>query len=77
MLQIVGAFWYLLAVDRRDTCWEEACKNSGGVCDTKYLYCGHEETESFREWKNISQSVLDSNCSISDENAKFDYGIYA
>ncbi|XP_074326359.1 cyclic nucleotide-gated ion channel 1-like isoform X3 [Apium graveolens] len=34
--QVVGAFWYLFSIERKDKCWRDACK---GDCDIDYLYC--------------------------------------
>ncbi|XP_074326358.1 cyclic nucleotide-gated ion channel 1-like isoform X2 [Apium graveolens] len=33
---VVGAFWYLFSIERKDKCWRDACK---GDCDIDYLYC--------------------------------------
>lgn len=73
---VFGAFWYLLAVERKDSCWEEACVSSG-KCNVKFLYCGHDDTQEYRDWKNISQSVLGPNCTNTDDKKSvIDYGIY-
>uniref|UniRef100_A0A5B7BNA1 Cyclic nucleotide-binding domain-containing protein n=1 Tax=Davidia involucrata TaxID=16924 RepID=A0A5B7BNA1_DAVIN len=74
---IVGAFWYLLAVERNDTCWEKACIDSG-KCNINYLYCENQNMEGYRDWESISKAVVHSNCSIDkEEKAPFNYGIYA
>ena len=39
LLQVLGALWYILAIQREDTCWREACNNQDG-CDLATLYCG-------------------------------------
>ncbi|KAK3029376.1 hypothetical protein RJ639_037899, partial [Escallonia herrerae] len=72
---IVGAIWYLLAVETKDKCWEQTCKRSH-MCSTEFLYCGYKETHEYRVWQNTSRTVLNSNCSVTDENPPFDYGIY-
>nr|POF19072.1 putative cyclic nucleotide-gated ion channel 7 [Quercus suber] len=72
---ITGAFWYLFAVERNDTCWRQACKDSG-KCDINYLYCGNKHMEGYGNWEKISKGVLGSRCSIVDENSQFNYGIY-
>lgn len=76
MSQVVGALWYILAVERKDTCWEKACIDSQ-KCNRDFLYCGQEVTKEYTEWKNISRTWLEKNCSASDGNPPFDYGIYA
>ncbi|KAH0687330.1 hypothetical protein KY285_018903 [Solanum tuberosum] len=72
---IFGAVWYLLAVERKDTCWNEACTKND-QCNEKlsYLYCSREGNFNLTEWQDIGKSVLDENCA---EEEKFSYGIYA
>ncbi|KAG2649934.1 hypothetical protein PVAP13_1NG144100 [Panicum virgatum] len=36
---VIGAFWYILAIQREETCWREACSGQDG-CDHASLYCG-------------------------------------
>ncbi|KAI8020935.1 putative cyclic nucleotide-gated ion channel 5 [Camellia lanceoleosa] len=74
---IVGAFWYLLSVERNDTCWQKACKSnlSGGVCDTDFLYCGNQHMKGYDDWK-ANNSVLSSACSVNGDNPPFDFGIF-
>ncbi|KAM7511660.1 hypothetical protein LguiB_010535 [Lonicera macranthoides] len=72
---IVGAFWYLLSIERIDTCWSKACKDSGN-CSTNYLYCGNQNMNNDASWSNISDSVLNSICSGDDDNPNFDFGIF-
>lgn len=76
--QIVGALWYLFAIERRDTCWYRACyQNRYDNCDTKNLYCAHEVTN-LEAWKNISATFITPKCEITDqEKSPFKYGIYA
>ncbi|KAK6795533.1 hypothetical protein RDI58_008986 [Solanum bulbocastanum] len=72
---IFGAVWYLLAVERKDTCWNEACTENE-QCNEKlsYLYCSRDGNFNLTEWQDIGKSVLDENCA---EEEKFSYGIYA
>ncbi|PIN18517.1 K+-channel ERG [Handroanthus impetiginosus] len=73
---IVGAFWYLLSVERIDTCWQRACKSSGD-CTTAFLYCGNQRMTGFDTWNSTSDSVLNSACpEDSDNNPPFDFGIF-
>ncbi|KAI5660398.1 hypothetical protein M9H77_29191 [Catharanthus roseus] len=73
---IAGAFWYLLAVERRDACWEKACKEND-KCKSSFLYCAREETKDIAEWRNISRTVLDAKCIADEDTGTFNYGIYA
>ncbi|KAJ6934319.1 cyclic nucleotide-gated ion channel 7 [Populus alba x Populus x berolinensis] len=73
---IAGAFWYLLAIERKDTCWREACILSG-KCNIDFLYCGNKALPGFHGWRRISDEVLGNKCSVSqDDNPRFNYGIY-
>lgn len=70
--QIVGSFWYLLAVERNDACWQKNC-TAAIKCKKDFLYCGNQGMEDYRAW---NRSILKSNCSAEDNN-QFDYGIYS
>ncbi|XP_057969808.1 probable cyclic nucleotide-gated ion channel 5 [Malania oleifera] len=72
---IVGAFWYLLAVERNDACWQKACHDSG-ECNKNFLYCGNQNMVNYDAWGSISRTVLQSNCSAHGKNPPFDYGIF-
>ncbi|KAF2321554.1 hypothetical protein GH714_000392 [Hevea brasiliensis] len=73
---IAGAFWYLLAVERKDTCWQKACIESA-KCDIGFLYCGNKVLPGFHEWRRVSDDVLANNCNVNDDgNSSFNYGIY-
>ncbi|KAL7093300.1 hypothetical protein ACP275_11G032700 [Erythranthe tilingii] len=73
---IVGAFWYLLSVERNDTCWQRACKRSG-KCVTGFLYCGNQNMDDYDIWSNISDSILSTACPVDDQNnPPFDFGIF-
>ncbi|KZV40659.1 putative cyclic nucleotide-gated ion channel 5-like [Dorcoceras hygrometricum] len=73
---IVGAFWYLLSVERNDTCWQKACKRTN-ECHKDFLYCGKQKMNGYDAWSNISGSVLSSACPVDDENnPPFDFGIF-
>ncbi|GAB4832695.1 Probable cyclic nucleotide-gated ion channel 6 [Ancistrocladus abbreviatus] len=71
---IVGAFWYLLAVERNDACWHQACNATDG-CNKNFLYCGNQHMQGYAIWSNISVSVLNSTCSADGD--QFDFGIFA
>ncbi|XP_031129872.1 putative cyclic nucleotide-gated ion channel 8 isoform X1 [Ipomoea triloba] len=75
---IFGALWYLLAVERKDACWADACRRSE-ECNGKFslLYCMHERAEAdMTAWRNITYEVLEKNCAATDDSP-FNYGIYA
>lgn len=71
---IVGAFWYLLAIERNDSCWQNACRDNG--CNKNYLYCENQHTEGYSAWQNKSKAIFKSKCSVDDDPPPFDYGIF-
>ncbi|KAI3790382.1 hypothetical protein L2E82_03377 [Cichorium intybus] len=71
---IVGAFWYLLSVERNDTCWQKACERSGH--DVNLLYCGNDHMPGYSSWSNISSSVLTDACTPDGDDPPFDFGIF-
>ncbi|MBA0668791.1 hypothetical protein Goklo_001673 [Gossypium klotzschianum] len=76
---IVGAFWYWVAVERNDTCWQKACKDIGrDKCNTNFLYCGNQHMEGYGVWNNTKDTVLKEKCPADDniDNPPFDFGIF-
>ncbi|KAE9608314.1 hypothetical protein Lal_00025946 [Lupinus albus] len=74
---IVGSFWYLLAVERNDSCWQKACRESiDTVCNKNFLYCGHQYMNGYSAWQNKSDDILHSECYADDTNTPFEYGIF-
>ncbi|KAL8161223.1 hypothetical protein V2J09_012712 [Rumex salicifolius] len=75
---IVGAFWYLLAVERNDACWQEACSMNSTICrSTNFLYCtsNPQVMAGYDEWNKSSSQVLSAHCTT-DDNSPFDFGIF-
>ncbi|RDX71095.1 putative cyclic nucleotide-gated ion channel 5, partial [Mucuna pruriens] len=71
---IVGSFWYLLAIERNDSCWQKACSDNG--CNKNFLYCGNQYMEGYSAWQNKSESILESRCSADGDPPPFDFGIF-
>ncbi|CAK8564295.1 unnamed protein product [Lathyrus sativus] len=71
---IVGSFWYLLAIERNDSCWQKACSDNG--CNKNYLYCENQHTKGYSDWQNKSKAIFKSRCSVDDNPPPFDYGIF-
>lgn len=74
-MQIVGALWYLLALERNDTCWQNACQETSG-CKNDFLYCGNQNMIGYSDWKSNSTAVLQSACPAGGDNPPFDFGIF-
>lgn len=72
---IVGALWYLLAVERNDTCWRKACINSK-KCNINYLYCGNRHMKGYSDWRSVREAILGIKCSVDEDHPPFNYGIY-
>ncbi|PKU67966.1 probable cyclic nucleotide-gated ion channel 5 [Dendrobium catenatum] len=72
---IVGAFWYLLSVERQDDCWHLACSKYNG-CLRDFLYCSDHHLDGFDQWSNVSSAVLKKQCSVDVDNPQFNFGIY-
>lgn len=76
-LQIFGAFWYFLGIERQDACWIEFCsKNLDCNNNKSYLYCGNHR-QNLVNWQNISSEAFRKECAGGDDgSAFFDFGIY-
>nr|GMC71592.1 putative cyclic nucleotide-gated ion channel 8 [Ipomoea batatas] len=77
-LQIFGAYWYLLAVERKNYCLQKACLESAD-CSPSYslLFCSldRHKTANLTGWRQITEDVLHKNCAADNDN-RFNYGIY-
>lgn len=73
-LQVVGAFWYLLAIQRQDDCWGAVCRGVSG-CEHGYLYCGNPRPDDFDKLQKTLKKVLNDHCSA-DGNGPFKFGIF-
>ena len=71
MCQVLGAFWYLFAVERRESCWSDVCGKSSG-CNVDRLYC-------FGINGVNNMEFLNSSCPLREQNelnsSEFDFGI--
>jgi cyclic nucleotide gated channel len=76
---MVGAFWYLLAIERLDDCWRDKCsKLNFHQCRT-YMYCGggSQGQSGFLEWRTMIRQVLAQECApVDGSGTGFPYGIY-
>ncbi|KAI3935154.1 hypothetical protein MKX01_031421 [Papaver californicum] len=67
---IYGALWYLFSIERNDTCWRSACRNTTNGCVTADLYCGPSS-------KVGGNGFLEDFCPIAEEDPDiFNFGIY-
>lgn len=72
--QVLGASWYLLAIERDVSCWEKVC-NAQGPCQYRFLDCRRmdKSMEALRQsWVQSSNVTL-----LCSPNSNFyEYGIY-
>lgn len=68
-VQVLGALWYLLSVDRQTACWKMSCRNETG-CNIRYLDCDTPN----QTW--ASTTGIFSSCNASDDSITFDYGMF-
>ncbi|KAG0568974.1 hypothetical protein M758_6G052600 [Ceratodon purpureus] len=76
---ILGSLWYLLSVERQDSCWKQTCAIVvNGSCSKQYFDCDWNESSSTLWYPNFTnQSNLFCNGGSTDPNAVvFPYGIY-
>lgn len=68
---VLGALWYLLSIQRQDSCWRQYCRGNS-TCDPAYLYCGDYD-------KDGKNAFLTTNCLLSNQSNLPDpyFGIYA
>lgn len=77
-VQVLGASWYLLSIERQTMCWKSECKKesdsiNGTKCSVKYFDCESRNLIFRQNWaKNTS---VFQNC---DPNNKidFNFGIF-
>ncbi|CAL5038787.1 unnamed protein product [Urochloa decumbens] len=62
---VLGAIWYVLSIQRQDSCWRQECRNNT-TCDAPSLYCGaahNNETYAFLKTvcllRNMSNNLPD------------------
>ncbi|XP_057851426.2 probable cyclic nucleotide-gated ion channel 6 isoform X2 [Cryptomeria japonica] len=73
--EVLGACWYFLALERRDTCWREACSNNSNTCETRMLYC-EKHSDPPHILSEADKNYFQSYCNASGSE-HFDFGIYA
>lgn len=74
-MQVLGAAWYLLSIDRYTTCWKSYCRKELSLsrCIFDYLDCDSFNSNDRITWAN-STKVFES-CSPQND-IQFKYGIF-
>jgi cyclic nucleotide gated channel, plant len=79
MMQVLGAMWYLLSIERQYTCWMEVCasENSTGAgfhrCYMSYLDCRTTRDPARTAW--LEHSGIRRQCLLPD--AEYEYGLFS
>lgn len=69
---VLGAFWYLFTIERKDKCWRIACDEQNS-CDLDALYCGQTREGNY-SFLNTSCPLLEPD-QIKSPN-DFNFGIF-
>ncbi|KAI3684538.1 hypothetical protein L6452_33762 [Arctium lappa] len=75
---VIGASWYLLAVERQYSCWKEECaqeKNLSNPCNRLYFDCYHVHEPGRDAW--LKQTQVLKHCSAEVSPVNFTFGMYA
>jgi cyclic nucleotide gated channel, plant len=78
-MQVLGAMWYLLSIERQYTCWVGVCTNETGTepgipsCDTRYLDCRTTRDPTRIAW--LQHSSIRRRCLLPD--AEYEYGLFS
>ncbi|KAL0460182.1 UNVERIFIED_CONTAM: protein CNGC15c [Sesamum latifolium] len=69
---ILGASWYLLAIERQEACWRHTCNLESPSCQYKYFDCRRVVDSTRNAW--FRSSNVTSRCN--PENSLYPFGIY-
>ncbi|KAG2252227.1 hypothetical protein Bca52824_082363 [Brassica carinata] len=72
--QVIGAFWYLSAIEKKDTCWHEACAKISGCNLTNYLCARGGTGGDNSRFLNTSCPLIDPEQIIN--STVFNFGMY-
>ncbi|KAM7262714.1 hypothetical protein ACFE04_000397 [Oxalis oulophora] len=70
---VLGACWYLLAIERQEECWNSVCNSPNSGCHTAYVYCPAVDNSARAMW--LKSTNISSLCN--PVSGSFRYGIYA
>ncbi|CAN1253127.1 Protein CNGC15c [Linum perenne] len=70
--QVLGACWYLLSIERQESCWLSACDKEKPTCNFKFFDCNLAGNPSRVTWFKSSNSS--SLCK--PDNGFYQFGIY-
>eukprot|EP01018_Ginkgo_biloba_P007253 Gb_31243 [translate_table: standard] len=79
---VLGACWYLLAIERQNTCWRTECRKENRSSNLPKCQLGFLDCDSFKNdlmpyrerWINVTRVV--ANCDANNDTISFQFGIF-
>ncbi|KAJ4792037.1 cyclic nucleotide-gated channel 6 [Rhynchospora pubera] len=76
---VVGAVYYLLAMERQATCWQSQCladvaSQNNQTCNFQYLECRNTGSQDSQNWANNTSAF--ANCNAATKGISFNFGIF-
>jgi cyclic nucleotide gated channel len=73
-LQITGAIYYLLSIERQITCWDQQCLAESS-CNLRFISCVNDGSNDYSEWQKTTQ--IFKNCDANNNSTSFKYGMFS
>jgi cyclic nucleotide gated channel len=78
-MQVLGASWYLLSIERQNTCWRTECRKEHETinlpkCNLDFLDCRSELVPRREQWNK--NTTVWATCNASDSSISFQFGIF-
>lgn len=79
-MQVLGASWYLLSIERQYSCWTQECRKElnfthSPSCSTSFLDCWNYYLPERRIW--LSNTKVLTECDARDDSLAFKFGMFA
>lgn len=73
LLQITGAIYYLLSIERQITCWDQQCLAETS-CNLRFISCENTDSSGYSEWQQSTSIFV--NCDATNSSINFQYGMF-
>ncbi|MCL7047331.1 hypothetical protein MKW94_009967 [Papaver nudicaule] len=70
---VIGACWYLLSIERQESCWRDVCSTQSPECQSEFIDCDVLNNPSRVTWYNSSNITR----LCDPRNNLYQFGIYA
>lgn len=60
-MQVIGACWYVLSIERQEACWRSVCLIEDKTCDEKFFDCERFNDPNRKTWfqtSNVSAKCI-------------------